>query len=146
MEKRRDWTPFFYYFQDLRMIDARQIPVSAASTCVFFGKQMHVRCNEIAVDRAAASWINVAISMVSRHRQNDSVGISLKTAISLKTTELQGKQSPPTDQKGFISVLRHHLDGSSRPRSYTNFPSTNQPTNQPTAEGKHGFPLTFHFV
>ena len=35
MEKRRDWTPFFYYFQDLRMIDARQIPVSAASTCVF---------------------------------------------------------------------------------------------------------------
>ena len=33
MEKRRDWTPFFFNFQDLRMIDARQI--SAASTCVF---------------------------------------------------------------------------------------------------------------
>jgi hypothetical protein len=35
-----------------------------------------------------------------------------------------------TDRKGFITGLRHHFHGCPRPRSYTNFPSTNQPTNQ----------------
>jgi hypothetical protein len=35
------------------------------------------------------------------------------------------------DRKGFITGLRHHLHGGPRPRSYTNYPLTNKPTNQP---------------
>jgi hypothetical protein len=37
-----------------------------------------------------------------------------------------------TDQKGFITGLRHHLYGCPCLRSCTNFPFTDQPTNQPT--------------
>ena len=37
-----------------------------------------------------------------------------------------------TDQKGFITGLRHHLYGCPCLRSCTNFPFTDQPANQPT--------------
>jgi hypothetical protein len=47
-----------------------------------------------------------------------------------------------TDRKGFITGLRHHPYGCPRPRSYTNFPSTNQPTNVMFVPAKSFRPLS----
>jgi hypothetical protein len=49
--------------------------------------------------------------------------------------ERSGKRGrASTDRKGFITGLRHHPYGCPRPRSYTNFPSTKQPTSKSSTQ------------